>query len=194
MKIVEVYTDGACSNHGATKGQGGAGVLIKWKEATEIEWEEEKHISYGFSSTTSNRMELVGMISALIYLYNFKEEILEVNIYSDSKYTINIINKCWYLNWETTDYYNKKNVDLIRDHYIPLYLALKANTEKIKINHVRGHTGIEGNEIADTLANEGKNKSDIHKLVDNYLDKGKNEKTSLSLFLNYLNKECEENF
>ncbi len=48
MKLVEIYTDGACSGN---PGPGGYGVILKSNGNT-------KELSQGFKNTTNNRMEL----------------------------------------------------------------------------------------------------------------------------------------
>ena len=54
-KHVVIYTDGACSGN---PGPGGFGIILQYGE-------HRKEISKGFPSTTNNRMELLGVITAL---------------------------------------------------------------------------------------------------------------------------------
>ena len=58
MKTVEIYTDGACSGN---PGPGGWGAILRYKGA-------EKELSGGEAQTTNNRMELTGVIQALLAL------------------------------------------------------------------------------------------------------------------------------
>ena len=55
MKTVTIYTDGACSGN---PGPGGWGALLRYNGRS-------KEMSGGERSTTNNRMELTGVISAL---------------------------------------------------------------------------------------------------------------------------------
>ncbi|MEG0615218.1 MAG: RNase H family protein, partial [Oscillospiraceae bacterium] len=52
---VEIFTDGACSGN---PGPGGYGAILRVEK-------HEKEISGGEPHTTNNRMELMGVISAL---------------------------------------------------------------------------------------------------------------------------------
>lgn len=81
MKTVEIYTDGACSGN---PGPGGWGAILRYKDA-------EKELSGGAPETTNNRMELTAVIEALQLL---KEPCI-VELYSDSKYVIDALEKGW---------------------------------------------------------------------------------------------------
>ena len=71
MKIVTIYTDGACSGN---PGPGGWGAILRYGE-------HAKELSGGERNTTNNRMELTGVIRALEAL----QEPCQVELYSDSK-------------------------------------------------------------------------------------------------------------
>ena len=85
MKTVTVYTDGACSGN---PGPGGWAAILKYGAA-------EKVMSGGAAETTNNRMELLGVISALEAL----KEPCRVELYSDSKYVIDALEKRWVWGW-----------------------------------------------------------------------------------------------
>ena len=55
MRFVEIFTDGACSGN---PGPGGYGVILRCDG-------HEKELSGGEAHTTNNRMELMGVITAL---------------------------------------------------------------------------------------------------------------------------------
>ena len=57
MKTVTIYTDGACSGN---PGPGGWGAILQYGKA-------EKELSGSEPSTTNNRMELLGVITALAF-------------------------------------------------------------------------------------------------------------------------------
>lgn len=93
MKKVTIYTDGACSGN---PGPGGWGAILKYGEA-------EKEIFGGDASTTNNRMELMAAIESLSLL----KEPCEVELYSDSKYLVDSINKEWLFSWEKMSFVKK---------------------------------------------------------------------------------------
>ena len=55
VKVVEIFTDGACSGN---PGPGGWGAILRYGEI-------EKELSGGESPTTNNRMEMMAAIIAL---------------------------------------------------------------------------------------------------------------------------------
>ena len=76
----------ACSGN---PGPGGWGAILEWNGV-------EKEISGGAPDTTNNRMELTGVIEALSLL---KEPCI-VELYSDSKYVIDALEKGWVYGWK----------------------------------------------------------------------------------------------
>ena len=86
MRTVTIYTDGACSGN---PGPGGWGAILSYKGA-------EKELSGGAAQTTNNRMELTAVIEALRLL----KEPCVVELYSDSKYVIDALEKGWARSWQ----------------------------------------------------------------------------------------------
>ncbi len=138
MKQVRVYTDGACSGN---PGPGGWGVVLESCGHTRELLGAQEH-------TTNNRMELQAAIEAL----NSLTEPCEVEIVTDSTYLKNGM-QSWLVNWKrkgwkTSEGKPVKNQDLWRQ------LDALVATHRVHWHWVRGHTGVEGNERADALANE----------------------------------------
>ena len=86
MKTVTIYTDGACSGN---PGPGGWGAILAWQG-------HEKELSGGAAATTNNRMELTAVLTALALL----KEPCVVELYSDSKYVVDAIEKGWLYGWQ----------------------------------------------------------------------------------------------
>lgn len=137
MNKVTIYTDGACSGN---PGVGGWGALIKYEN-------EEKELFGAEAETTNNRMELVGVISALKSL---GQEKYLVDLYTDSQYVklgITEWIKSWLKNgWKNSQKKEVKNKDL--------WIELLELSQRYEINWcwLKGHAGQEGNERADSLA------------------------------------------
>ena len=102
MKIIKIYTDGACRGN---PGPGGWGALI-------LKDNEEIKLNGGQNDTTNNQMELTAVIKAL----DFFSESTEIEIFTDSKYVMDGITeyiKKWKVNgWKTASKKPVKNSDL----------------------------------------------------------------------------------
>lgn len=145
MDEVELYVDGACRGN---PGPGGWGALLRFGE-------HEKSLYGGEKHTTNNRMELMAAIQGLEAL----KRPCKVVVTTDSKYTMQGITQ-WIHNWKkrgwkTADKKPVKNDDLWRR------LDEAIQRHQIEWQWVKGHSGHEGNERADALANQG-----IDELVD----------------------------
>ena len=86
MSKLFIYTDGSSRGN---PGPGGWGVVMKFNG-------KEKELSGGEKYTTNNRMELTAVIQALEAVKSTK---YPVEVYSDSKYVIDSIEKGWVFNW-----------------------------------------------------------------------------------------------
>ena len=139
-EIVRIYTDGACSGN---PGPGGLGVILMYKDKV-------KEISEGYKHTTNNRMELRAVIRGLQML---KKKGLSIEVYSDSKYVVDSVEKGWVFNWEKKGFVGRANTDLWKK-FLELY-----DEHTIKFIWVKGHASNEFNNRCDVLAVGGyKNK------------------------------------
>jgi ribonuclease HI len=134
---VEIYTDGACRGN---PGPGGWGALL-------ISGKTRKELSGAENMTTNNRMELMGAIEALRAL----RRPVTVTLYTDSKYVCTGIEE-WLpqwkkRDWRTADRKPVKNVDLWQA------LDEARAPHQVRWRWVKGHSGNEGNEHVDQLAN-----------------------------------------
>jgi ribonuclease HI len=137
-EVVEIFTDGACKGN---PGPGGWGALLRFGET-------EKELCGGERVTTNNRMELLAVIRALESL----NRRCVVKLHTDSQYVQKGISE-WIIGWKKRGWKTAdkpvKNEDLWRE------LDQIASQHDVEWLWVRGHTGHEGNERADQLANKG---------------------------------------
>lgn len=132
---VRIYTDGACKGN---PGRGGYGIIMEWVGKPYV-----KEFSQGYKKTTNNRMELLAVIVALEQL---KKEKLEVEIYSDSKYVVDAVEKGWVFGWQKKGFQGKKNPDLWR-RFLKVY-----KKHEVSFHWVKGHNEHPQNERCDALA------------------------------------------
>lgn len=136
---VVIYTDGAC------KGNPGVGGWGAWLRAGE----HQKELCGGEHDTTNNRMELTAAIRALQTL----NVPCTVELYTDSVYVRDGITK-WMTNWKRNNWRTaSKQPVKNKDLWQALDQAMGQHT--VNWHWVKGHSGNEGNERADQLANRG---------------------------------------
>jgi len=132
--VVTMYTDGSSRGN---PGPGGYGVIL-------MAGQHRKELSGGYRLTTNNRMELMAVIRGLEAL---KKPGTVVQVFSDSQYVVNAIEKGWLAGWIRTDFRGgKKNKDLWLDYY------KLASQHQVKFNWVRGHSTNPFNNRCDELA------------------------------------------
>ncbi len=136
-KVVEIYTDGACSGN---PGAGGWGAVLLYKG-------HKKEISGAQNDTTNNRMELTAIIEGLKML----KEPCVVTVYSDSAYSIEPFLQGWIhgwimKGWKTSSKDEVKNVDLWQT------LLDLMHIHEVSFVKVKGHADNELNNRCDYLA------------------------------------------
>lgn len=137
MKKVTIYTDGACSGN---PGPGGYGVILKYGGHV-------KELSAGYKRTTNNRMELMAIIAALEAL----KEPCRVEIYSDSRYIVDAINKGWVRRWQANGWKRNKK-EMAKNPDLWQRLLDLMGKHQVTMHWVRGHAGHPENERCDELA------------------------------------------
>lgn len=139
MKQITIYTDGACRGN---PGPGGWGAVLQYGE-------HQRELYGGEPDTTNNRMELTAALQALEAL----REPCDIDLTTDSEYVRKGITEwlpSWKKrNWKTADRKPVKNADLWQA------LEQAAARHRIRWHWVKGHSGHNGNEQADMLANRG---------------------------------------
>jgi len=137
MKEITIYTDGACSGN---PGPGGWGAILSYRGT-------EKELSGGEDETTNNRMELTAVIEAVACL----KEPCHIDLYSDSSYVINALEKGWVYGWKKKGWIKSdKKPALNVDLWERLLELLRPH--EITYHWVKGHAENEKNNRCDALA------------------------------------------
>ena len=148
MKHVIIHTDGSCLRN---PGPGGWAAVLTLEGSS-----ARKELCGGFRRTTNNRMEIMAVIAALEAL----KEPCAVDLYTDSQYVRNAVEKGWLASWQAKNWVkaDKKpvlNVDLWR-RLAPLLARHKA-----RLHWLRGHAGHTENERCDELARARAGEADL---------------------------------
>ena len=137
MKTVTLYTDGACSGN---PGQGGWGAILEYNGHT-------LELSGGERSTTNNRMELTAVIRGLERL---KEPCI-VELYSDSKYVLDALEKGWAVSWKKRGWVKSDKKPALNPDLWERLLEL-TGVHTLRYHWVKGHADNPKNNRCDELA------------------------------------------
>jgi ribonuclease HI len=134
--FVEIYADGACSGN---PGPGGFGAILR-------SGEKKKEISGCELLTTNNRMELMGVISALEAL----KKPCRVRVITDSNYIVKGMSE-WIYSWIRNNWRNSQKKEVLnKDLWERLLKAAKGHD--IEWVWIKGHNGHLENERCDEIA------------------------------------------
>ncbi|KAG2044576.1 ribonuclease H-like domain-containing protein [Suillus americanus] len=160
-----VYSDGACKGNGQFGSVAGVGVWWAMTHDTHYYFRNIAERCPG--DQTNNRAELIASripyaIVRALETAPFSQRPLMIK--TDSKYSIQCF-ESWFPKWSANGFRTAngqpvKNAELIRYLAALLYARERAGP-KVIFKHVRGHVGIEGNECADRLANDGALKPEL---------------------------------
>ncbi|MBR7121997.1 MAG: ribonuclease HI [Oscillospiraceae bacterium] len=137
MKTVTLYTDGACSGN---PGPGGWGAILSYQE-------HNRELSGGEANTTNNRMELTAVIKGLEAL---KEPCI-VELFSDSKYVIDALEKGWALGWQKKGWIKADKKPALNPDLWEKLLKL-CQKHQMRYHWVKGHADNPMNNRCDQLA------------------------------------------
>ena len=126
------FTDGACKGN---PGPAGAGAVVKLPNGTV----HEGSMALGLATNNVGELSAIGLALDLLDDAGFPVD-GRAEICTDSKYTFGLLE----LGWKA-----KSNTELV------MGLRDRLVGRNVRLHWVAGHVGIEENERADTLANEG---------------------------------------
>jgi len=137
-QLVEIFADGACSGN---PGPGGFGAILR-------SGHRAKELSGCEAMTTNNRMELMGIITALEAL----KKPCHVKVTTDSTYVVKGMTE-WIEGWIKKNWKNSQKKDVMnRDLWERMLKA--AAPHEIEWLWIKGHNGHAENERCDELARQ----------------------------------------
>ena len=138
MDKIDIFTDGGCSGN---PGPGG------WAFVALSEGKVLSYSSGGDAQTTNNKMELTAVINALKTCQSLGAK--SVSISTDSQYVKNGITS-WIFNWKRNGW-KTASKDPVKNKDLWIELDALRNNFEINWVWVKGHAGIEYNEMCDSL-------------------------------------------
>lgn len=140
---VKIFTDGGCEPN---PGEAGSGVALYRNNVVDELW-------YGLYNPmgTNNTAELNALNQAMLMAEGEIGNGQSVVVFCDSKYSIQCITQ-WAVNWQKKGWKKSggeiKNLELIKE----MFARYQSMKENLKLLHVNGHVGVEGNELADRMS------------------------------------------
>ena len=119
----------------------------RWLGAVLMYGHHKKEISGGDPATTNNRMELTAVIAALSLL----KEPCAVDLYSDSKYVIDALEKGWAWGWKKKGWVKSDKKPALNPDLWEELLNL-TQVHKLTYHWVKGHASNPYNNRCDELA------------------------------------------
>ncbi len=144
MDKIIIYTDGACRGN---PGPGGYGVILRFVDSQGTLHTRE--LSGGYRNTTNNRMELMGVITALEAL----KRPCEVDLYTDSSYVVNAFKQGWLKKWISFQWHKDvRRKEPVKNAELWQRLLKAMEPHQVTYHWVKGHAENEFNNRCDELA------------------------------------------
>lgn len=156
--MIIAYTDGACTGNGTINSRSAFSIHFPNFQSYDI-CSLTPDTILG-NKTSNQRAELFGILYA-VKITSPKD----ICVYSDNKYAINCYTQ-WFPKWISNGITNKENMDIIGSIY-----QYVSGDRIVSIEYVPGHTGVDGNEVADTLAKYALENNIIHPFLEKYIKK-----------------------
>lgn len=131
MKVVNIYTDGACSGNQNETNVGGWGAVLEYGEHT-------KELFGGECNTTNNRMEMLALLNAFQAL---NKNGLNLRVFSDSSYLMNCFREKWYESWYRNNWKTSKKTD-VENRDLWEALLYHIHQHNIEFYRVKGHVNL----------------------------------------------------
>lgn len=147
-----IFTDGSCLKN---PGPGGYAFIAFNEESAKKPFLK---VSGGKPETTNNEMELTAVVRALDHIIEYIAKIRSnvihtVYIHTDSAYIVNSVNNNWVDFWKKNNWYTKGGTPVKnRELWERLTRQLQNRKIHVRFVKVKGHSGVENNEMVDKAA------------------------------------------
>ncbi len=147
-KILKVYTDGSCQRN---PGRGAWAYIV-----VDTQNEIVRKGSQAFVETTNNRMEVMALISALMWLQTNSiiigstKTYKKIEVISDSGYLVLGIERM--KKWKKNDWFGSNGKKILNIDLWKAIYNIMPNFKNITLTRIKGHLGNEFNDIVDSIA------------------------------------------
>ena len=142
MKHVHLFSDGSCLGN---PGPGGWAAILRLVTSG-----QERELAGGFARTTNNRMEILSVLEGLKAL----NEPCLVDVYSDSQYVCNAVQKSWLSAWRKNNWIKPSDKKPVKNRDLWEALVPQLTRHQVTFHWLRGHSGHPENERCDVLARQ----------------------------------------
>ncbi|MEW9121703.1 MAG: RNase H family protein [Thermotaleaceae bacterium] len=132
MKIINLYTDGACSGNQYAENKGGWGAILEYGQ-------HQKELWGGEVNTTNNKMEMTALLEGLKSL---NQNDLTIHVYSDSSYLIECFTKKWYIKWQMNGWMTAAKSPVENRELWEALLEQIQRQKEIGFYRVKGHLNL----------------------------------------------------
>jgi ribonuclease HI len=144
--VIEVYTDGACRTNDGT-------APASWAMAVYIDGVYRGKKSGVIPVGTNNQAELEGVIQALDWFSRHGHTDSDISILTDSAYVQNGCNS-WLAGWVRKGWKTAAGGEVKNQaQWKQIHELLKKVPTNLLVKKVKGHSGNEGNDKADSICN-----------------------------------------
>ncbi|MCY9806438.1 ribonuclease H family protein [Lentilactobacillus senioris] len=152
---ITFYTDGGSRNHGNVAGDHvHADDKAAWAYLIELPDQQTVSDSGGEWGATNNRMEIMGLIKALMYLIEHQYNRKAILAVLDSQYVLNAIQKGWLAGWKRKNWHRAGNAPLKNAELWRQVDQLLPQFSQLQFEWTKGHAVNHGNVFVDELLNQ----------------------------------------
>lgn len=154
----EIYTDGACLYNGSPQAKAGIGIFFGDGSPRNVSDPVPNGLVEADCYPTNQLAELYAISRAMeICIADASIRNSNIIIYTDSKYGINCLTR-WITAWEKNHWILSSSGKPVKHQNLLKCMKIQMSQLCITFQHVLGHKGIYGNEMADKLACSGANR------------------------------------
>lgn len=141
---IEIFCDGGCRGNSTPNDNIGSwGIYMSYGEKT-------REIGGVLVNTTNNKAELQAVIECLKLVDGIHD--VDINIHLDSAYVLNGVTN-WVHGWKKNNWKTSAKKDVLNKELWIELDNLNSKFGNIKYIKVKGHSGVDGNEMADRVCN-----------------------------------------